>query len=154
MAHEVTSRDTGWMFHKPAWHGLFEVGAKRPKSIKEARKVSGLTWDVESVPFITLPQLAKILPAKGGINSAKQLQAIAGEFASPDYRAIVRDDTLDVLGVWSDEGVPITNADGFQFMEAILGETRFEALFSIRGGRNVCLLSEFPDHIKVGGDVV
>ena len=66
----------------------------------------------------------------------------------------MRDDTLDVLGVWTGRGTPITNREGFAWMEALLGATRFEALFSIRGGQQVCLLSELPDWITVGGDTV
>jgi phage/plasmid-like protein (TIGR03299 family) len=158
MAHEVTKKDTGWMFHKPAWHRLFEVGKKRPKSIAAARKASGLTWDVQSVPFITLPtleQLAKTIESASTSKAAiRHLVNRASEHAAPYNRAIVRDDTLDVLGTWSHEGVPITNREGFEFMEAVLGGTLFEALFSFGGGRYVCLLSEFPDHITVGGDAV
>jgi phage/plasmid-like protein (TIGR03299 family) len=153
MAHEVTAADSGWMFHEPAWHGLFEVGRKRPKSIAEARKVSGLTWDVDSVPFVTIPQI-KAVERELNLGSRKSLATLLSEFAAPNHRAIVRSDTLDVLGTWTDEGVPITNKEGFEWMEALLGETRFEALFSIRGGKQVCLLSEFPDHIIVGGDEV
>src|SRR4051812_30647385 len=123
MAHQVTKQDTGWMFRKPAWHQLFKVGQKRPNNIREARAESGLGWDVETVPFITLPQLHAI--AKRG----RVVVAQAEEFAPANFRAIVRDDTLDVLGVWSDEGVPITNKVGFEFMESVLGETLFEALF-------------------------
>lgn len=152
MSHEVIEgKDTGWMFRLPAWHDLFKVGHKRPKTIKAAREQSGLTWDVETVPFITMPQLAQLANSKV---SGKQLVAHASEFAPANFRAIVRNDTLDTLGVWTDEGVPITNQQGFEFMEAILGQTLFEALFSIRGGRNVCLLSEFPKHVTVGGDQV
>jgi phage/plasmid-like protein (TIGR03299 family) len=156
MSHEVTIADSGWMFNEPAWHGLFDVGKRRPKTIKEARKVSGLTWDVQSVPFITLPALEAMLnaPKKDVYLSAKDIRALAGEHSAPNHRAIIRDDTFDVLGTWTDEGVPIRNAEGFEWIEALLGETRFEALFSIRGGRQVCLLSEFPDHVIVGGDQV
>lgn len=151
MAHEVTRRDSGWMFHKPAWHGLFDVGHKRPKTIAQARKVAGLTWDVETVPFITLPKLREL--AKGQKQS-RQLVAQASEFTAVRFRAIVRDDTGHELGVASDEYEPITNREGFEFMEAVLGQTLFEALFSMREGRNVCLLSEFPEWITVGGDKV
>lgn len=161
MSHEVTATDTGWMFRKPAWHRLFEVGRRRPRTIAEARRVSGLTWDVQSVPFITLPTLEHMLA--GGENrsskstvwlDAKGIRARAGEFAAPNHRAIVRTDTGAVLGVATDSYEPITNKAGFEFMEAILGKTRFEALFSVRGGELVCLLSEFPDSIEVGGDQV
>ena len=148
MSHEIGQSDTGWMFHKPAWHKLFEVGKKRPKTIAEARKVSGLTWEVETVEFVTLPQIK--LAMKAGAKSAAAL----AEFAAPKHRAIVRNDTGAVLGTASDEYEPITNKVGFEVMEAVLGETRFEALFSMRDGRNVCLLSEFPEWITVGGDKV
>jgi phage/plasmid-like protein (TIGR03299 family) len=155
MSHGVTEKDTGWMFQRNAWHQLFEVGQKRIKTLRDFRKV--IPWDVKSVPFITLPQLEKVavsFHAAGAPNSARKLVAQASEFASPDYRAIVRTDTLDVLGVWTEQGEPITNERGYQFMQALLGETSFEALFSIEGGRKVCMLSVFPDWIEVGGDKV
>jgi phage/plasmid-like protein (TIGR03299 family) len=153
MSHEVTEKDTGWMFRTPAWHRLFDVGNKRPKGIPQMRKSSGLTWDVETVPFITLPQLHKLLKHRPTAN-AKQLVAAAGDWSSPNHRAIVRNDTDDVLGTWSEKGEPWTNQQGFAFADALLGELLSEALFSIREGRNVCLLFEFPEHITVGGDVV
>ena len=154
MSHEIGKSDTGWMFHKPAWHRLFDVGQTRPKTIAQARKVSGLTWEVETVEFITIPTLEQVVKTRKGTLTARDVRAIAGEHAAPRHRAIVRTDTGAVLGTASDEYEPITNKIGFEVMEAVLGETRFEALFSMRDGRNVCLLSEFPEWITVGGDKV
>lgn len=154
MAHEVTEKDTGFMYREPAWHGLFKVLKNRPKSIQHMRRESGVTWDVETVPFVTMPQLRALAKQLGSSKTVAQFLASAGEFASPNHRAIVRNDTQDVLGTWSEKGEPWTNAQGFAFAEALLGELLPEALFSIREGRNVCLLFEFPEHITVGGDVV
>jgi hypothetical protein len=85
------------------------------------RKSSGLTWDVETVPFITMPQLHKLAQGRPTANGQAARRA-AGEWSSPNHRAIVRNDTLDVLGTWSDEGEPWTNQQGFAFAEALLGE--------------------------------
>jgi hypothetical protein len=52
------------------------------------------------------------------------------------------------------EGEPWTNAAGLRVRRGAARRAAPEALFSIREGRNVCLLFEFPEHITVGGDVV
>ena len=48
MAHYF---DSGYVMHKPAWHGLAPVYDEYPESWDVARDRSGLTWDPMSEPI-------------------------------------------------------------------------------------------------------
>lgn len=149
MSHGISEKDTAWFYRQPAWHGLGEVATKRPKTARQWLKQAGLDWRVRLDPVLTLPNVA--IAANG---PAKGTAARAGEYAIDGFRAVVREDTGDVLGMVTPQYEPFQNHEVFDFLEALLGEVIPETAFSLHGGRQIGALSRIPEHIEVGGDEV
>jgi phage/plasmid-like protein (TIGR03299 family) len=60
--------------------------------------------------------------------------------------ANIREDTDLYLGNVTDQYVVVQNIDGFRFMDGLIddGEMRYEAAFSLHGGKKVCMLGLMP----------
>ena len=77
---------------------------------------------------------AELIPAKG-------------------FKANLREDTGEVLGIVSDEYEVVDNRDAFRFLDALIGsELYFETAGSLWGGRRVWVLARLPESIELGGD--
>ena len=134
MAHQLTQSDTMFSVRQMPWHGLGVVLDAPPADIDEALIAAGLEWTVEQRPIY--------VPQKGG-----------GMYEAIGWRANVRRDTEDVLGIVSEEYAVVQNRDAFQFLNDLLGtELHFETAGSLGGNRKVWVLARRPDHILVGGD--
>jgi phage/plasmid-like protein (TIGR03299 family) len=69
------------------------------------------------------------------------------------FKANLREDTGDVLGIVSDEYEVVNNRDAFRFLDALIGsEMHFETAGSLWGGRRVWVLARLPEYIELGGD--
>jgi len=129
MAHELTIRENGLVeamyAQKPAWHGLGVVLEDAPDS-ETAMREAHLDTLVETQPIY--------------LSDGQEL---------PDNKAVVRlvegEDPYP-LGVVGNRYECYQNAEAFQFLDSLLmdGVMRYEAAFSLRGGRNVCLLARLP----------
>jgi phage/plasmid-like protein (TIGR03299 family) len=116
MSHEITSSD-GAVFHKvPAWHGLGHT-VEQAMSPDDAMNIAGLGWTVS---------------ISDGIS--------AGDVSSTDYRAIIRDDTRDILSVQSPGYRVVQNHEVFNLAYALDGEVKVESALSMGGGRKVVVL--------------
>ena len=77
---------------------------------------------------------AELIPAKG-------------------FKANLKEDTGEVLGIVSDEYEVVDNRDAFRFPDALIGsELHFETAGSLWGGRRVWVLARLPEYIELGGD--
>lgn len=126
MSYGITTNDQMFSVREVPWHGLGVVLDEYPKSIDEALDKAGLGWKVThgDVPVVKAPEWtddfgtkhpAELIPAKG-------------------FKANLREDTAEVLGIVSDEYEVVDNRDAFRFLDALIGsELHFETAGSLWG---------------------
>ena len=146
MSHGITTDDQMFSVRQVPWHGLGVVLDDYPKSIDEALDKAGLGWKVThgDVLVVKAPEWtddfgakhpAQLVPAKG-------------------FKANLREDTGEVLGIVSDEYEVVDNRDAFRFLDALIGsEMYFETAGSLWGGRRVWVLARLPEYVELGGDL-
>ena len=144
MSHGITQHDHMFSVRAMPWHGLGVVLDQYPRSINEALDKAGLGWKVThgDVLIVRTPEWtddfgakrpAELIPAKG-------------------FKANVREDTGEVLGIVSDEYEVVENREAFRFLDALIGsELHFETAGSLWGGRRVWCLARLPEYIDLGG---
>ena len=145
MSHGITINDQMFSVRDVPWHGLGVVLDEYPRSIDEALDKAGLGWKVThgDVLVVKAPEWtddfgtqhpAELIPAKG-------------------FKANLREDTAEVLGIVSDEYEVVDNRDAFRFLDALIGsELYFETAGSLWAGRRVWVLARLPEFIELGGD--
>jgi len=146
MSHGITHHDHMFSVRAMPWHGLGVVLDEYPRSIDEALEKAGLGWKVThgDVLVVSTPEWtddfgtkhpAELIPARG-------------------FKANLREDTGEVLGIVSDEYEVVENRDAFRFLDALIGsDLHFETAGSLWGGRRVWCLARLPEYIELGGDV-
>jgi phage/plasmid-like protein (TIGR03299 family) len=120
---------------KPAWHGLGQVVDDAPTA-EAAIRLAHLDW---TVGLWTL--------SAAGMNAARQPQkSSVGEF-----RATVRIDTGEVLGIVGRQYRPVQNSEAFAFADSLVsdGAARYESAGALRGGRLVWMLARLGDPFDV-----
>ena len=145
MAHEleIVNGQARMMYvGEMPWTGL-GVGLQEPPTCKEAIRIAGLDWPVESVP--TFARLV--------VNADGQASGIAsGE------HAIIRTTDGAVLGNVGPSYVPLQNSEAFDFFAPAVeaGYCALETAGSLRGGRIVWILARIKDTTAevVSGDPV
>ena len=147
MSHGITTNDQMFSVRQVPWHGLGVVLDDYPRSIDEALDKAGLGWKVThgDVLVVKAPEWtddfgakhpAELVPAKG-------------------FKANLREDTGEVLGIVSDGYEVVDNRDAFRFLDAVIGsEMYFETAGSLWGGRRVWVLARLPEYVELGGDLV
>jgi phage/plasmid-like protein (TIGR03299 family) len=149
MSHGIT--DTDSMFsvdsrRRPPWHGLGAVLDEYPKSIDEALEKAGLGWKVSHGDVLVVKR-PKWTDDFGMTHSAELIPANG-------FKANIREDTGDVLGIVSDEYEVVTNKEAFAFLDALIGsDMHFETAGSLWGGRRVWVLARLPEYVELGGDL-
>lgn len=139
MAHHIHQDDNFGYVGQRAWHGL---GKEIPEGLSavEAFPQVGLGWDTELAPIY----------AKVNVDGETR------EVPLLEHMAHMRMDTLDPLGVVSDNYAQITNMDLAQFVDQLAGEdaaVTVDTAGSLYNGRRVFTLVKLPTTIKVGADV-
>ena len=113
------------------WHGL-GTRVETALNSKDALKYSGLSWKVRQEDIKTVDGY----PIQG-------------------YRANIRDDNHEVLGVVSDRYKVVQNNEAFAFTDNLLGEgVTYETAGSLCGGKRVWLLARLPEPYKLLGEEV
>ena len=145
MSHGITNNNSMFSVRETPWHGLGVVLDEYPRSIDEALGKAGLGWKVThgDVMVVKRPEWtddfgtehpADLIPARG-------------------FKANLREDTGEVLGIVSDEYEVVDNRDAFRFLDALIGsELHFETAGSLGGGRRVWCLARLPEYVEFGGD--
>ena len=145
MSHGITNQDSMFSVREMPWHGLGVVLDRYPRSIDEALDKAGLGWKVShgDVLVVRTPEWTddlgtkhppELIPAKG-------------------FKANLREDTGEVLGIVSDEYEVVDNRDAFRFLDALIGsELHFETGGSLWRGRRVWVLARLPEYVELGGD--
>jgi hypothetical protein len=145
MSHGITNNDHMFSVHKAPWHGLGVVLDEYPASIDDALQKAGLHWRVTHGDVLVVKTREwtddfgtkhppELIPAKG-------------------WKANVREDTGEVLGIVSDEYEVVPNEDAFRFLDALIAsDMHFETAGSVWGGRRVWCLARLPEYVDLGGD--
>lgn len=134
MAHQFES---GIFAHKAAWHGLGIVLDHHP-SIEDALVLAGLDWEVGKLPLY-----------------AKLADGEAIEVAG--HKAIVRESDSSVLGVVTDQYVPLQNKQAFEVFAPLVddGTLKIETAGSLMGGRKVWIQCAYTDPVEIiPGDLI
>jgi phage/plasmid-like protein (TIGR03299 family) len=146
MSHGITHHDHMFSVRTMPWHGLGVVLEHYPRSIDEALEKAGLGWKIThgDVLVVRTPERTDNV----GIKHPAELIPATG------FKANLREDTGEVLGIVSDEYEVVDNRDAFRFLDALIGsELHFETAGSLWGGRRVWCLARLPEHVELGGDL-
>jgi phage/plasmid-like protein (TIGR03299 family) len=143
MAHMIMGTDRYGEVRKNgqrAWHGL---GSEIEEGLgaEEAFKVLGLDWNTELAPLTATMEDGTQIPLKG---------------RNP-YRAHLRSDTKDLLGLVTDSYQPFQNSDLARFADAIAGQdaaVTVETAGSLYNSRRVFVLVKLPKLIIASADDV
>src|SRR5688572_30756112 len=147
--------DTGFSVREPSWHGEETLLDTYPENWDEARLAAGLMWEPTTAPIsvtktVGRDEFARLMLSGTGVIPETTPQP--GDRPDRKYRvsipatgrkAIVRDDTGDLLHVASDRYSVITHADMGDILDAALGtdtNLRFETAGSVRDGAMVWAL--------------
>jgi phage/plasmid-like protein (TIGR03299 family) len=146
MSHGITSSDNMYSVRELPWHGLGAVLDEYPTSIDEALEKAGLGWRVTHGDILVVKRAA--WTDEFGIGHPADLIPARG------FKANLREDTGEVLGIVSDEYEVVENIDAFRFLDALIGaEMHFETAGSLWGGRRVWCLARLPEYVELGGDL-
>lgn len=148
MAHEIWESDNFLTVRKPAWHGLGVVLDEYPT--REEAQAIAHPWEPITEP---------VFLADVGV----EFDDMAGEsipyerFAeAPDFKAVRRSDTGDLLGIVGEGYEPVTNNEMWDIAEALQGESKsgvkFETAGSLQGGKKVWLLVTLDEPLELAGD--
>ena len=110
------------------WRKPASDGTSHTATCSSSRRRNGPTTSAPSTA-------AELVPAKG-------------------FKANLREDTGEVLGIVSDEYEVVDNRDAFRFLDALIGsDMHFETAGSLWGGRRVWCLARLPEYVELGGDL-
>ncbi len=116
-----------------------------PRSIDEALDKSGLGWGVKTAPVLVERRAA-------WTDDLGQERPAELEHAE-SYKATLRSDTGDLLGIVGADYEPLDNREAFRFLDELIGsQLHFETAGSLFGGRRVWVLARLPEWVEVGGD--
>lgn len=118
----------------PAWHGLGQIIPGGTTDIDEVLALSGLDFDVTTVPALYMWD--------------GQLREHA------DQHHNVRTDTGAALGAVGARYAPIQNRQGFEFLQELVGryDVIWESAGPLRGGRRVFISIRLPEAVRVDAD--
>ena len=132
MAHDLATTNgqpAMAYFGEVPWHRL-GTSLDEPATAEEAIAAAGLDYRVSLCPLTTI-------------------------FGEPVDRrkAVVRDDTRQILGVVSNSYVPIQNCECFGFLDDVVADEglRYHTAGALGQGERVWLLAKLPDYIRVAG---
>jgi phage/plasmid-like protein (TIGR03299 family) len=171
LSHGITETDSLFSVRQMPWHGLGAVLDEYPESIEDALQKAGLEWGVSKGDVLVVKTPERRYPCEVCEGSGKSLMYNAitcgecngeGERIVPaeivpatEFKANVREDTGDILGIVSNDYKIVPNKDAFKFMDSLIGsDLHFETAGSLQGGRKVWVLAKVPEYIEVGGDQV
>lgn len=136
MAHGILENDTMFSVKEKPWHKLGTVVETAP-TVKEAIKLAGLDWKVEQKPL-------------QAVTNDGNLQVIT-------HKAVLREDTQDILGVVGTSYHPLQNTEAFEWFEPFIdnGLASLETAGSLFNGKKVWILAKTHKEADVvAGDTV
>lgn len=143
----LKQHDTMFSVREMPWHGLGAVLDTYPQDIDEALEKSGLTWAVNQGDVFVA--LAPFESDRGIYVPEMEARMVAAE----EFKANIREDTGEVLGIVSNDYKVVPNRAAFAWLDELLGgAVEFETAGSLGNGRRVWVLAKIPETVEVGGD--
>ena len=146
MSHGITDTDRPLFAVNPAWHGLGRVLAEAPTlSDPNLLELAGLNWSVLE---------SESIETTATVRMPSGLQTVTSP--APDHKALIRSDTLDVLGIVGRTYSPIQNTDVVTFARDIsrTDAAQIEAAGSLHGGKRVWMAIRSPSVVVDGRDPI
>ena len=133
----ITKTDGMAYVGRRPWHDLGTFVEGQAMTSAQAIEAASLDWEVVSEPVY------RHIPADDW--RPYHYKEIANK------RAIVRKDTDDVFGVFSDGYTPVQNREAFDLIDAVVGsgDATFHTVGSIFGGRRVWMLCKLQGDYKL-----
>lgn len=137
---------------QPAWHGEgIVIDSDRHISVEEALELASLNWKVATVPLFTATTMVLGDGAEPHAATAEdeaiidQLDTFKSYQQIDSYRATMRLDRREVLGVVGKQYTPLQNRDAFNVLTPLIDEgiARIETAGALRRGRDVWMLTRF-----------
>jgi len=151
MSHEITNTDGMVLVGKPAWHGLGVVLPQGPLDPREARRLAGLEWGVREAPLFA-HERGRSGQGPAELSTLAQDGTIGRGVPVTTHKAIIREDTGDMLGVVGADFHPVQNGELFDLLQALGRDV--ETAGSLRGGRVVfALLKQGEFQVGIGDRV-
>src|SRR6266542_712388 len=143
--NEKTKAYSFFSVKEKAWHELGKIVEQYPTST-EAIKFAGLDYTVEKRKLFTYDSENNF--------ANPDVDIIIPEIEVPNYYAIVRADTDQVLGVVGKDYEIVQNKDAFTFFDAIVSGDgiMYETAGALGKGERIFITAKLPDYIKVGSD--
>lgn len=161
MAHYF---DSGYVMHKPAWHGLAPVYDEYPETWDVARDRSGLTWDPMSEPIyarrLTDDELLSGITATlenvpAGERAARLLELFNDSMQACEgfQRTYRSDDYSKTLGTMGRRYTPITHGEYGEIIEAVLAQpnVKWETAGSVEGGKCTWAMALLDEPVTLKG---
>jgi len=129
MAHEIQENDSMFSVGETPWHGLGVV-LDSPPTILEGLEKANLNWTVRLLPLFCQ------IPVQG---SGRRT---AGEYYEVTNRAVLREDTNEILGIVGANYTILQNTEAFKIFEPLVEskDLLLETAGSLKNGRRVWIL--------------
>lgn len=140
--------------HNP-WHSIGQVipEALRSTDIQTILETAGMDWTVSKRPI----SAARTSTLVADEDPEVEPKTVWSDFsiATPDFHAMVRDDTGKVLGVVKKAYQPFQNADALDLLNDILlsGDVTVETAGVLFEGARVWVLANIPRDMNIQGDI-
>ena len=147
MAHELDTTDgtTPFAAREDAWNrpGTTVGEAMNADQALELANLAG--WNVRKLPLTATEPVMN----EDGVTDTRL--DVPGHFATVRTNPV--NGRTDVLGVVGNQYVPVQNEDNVELLNALVDESgaHFETAGALRGGREVFVTMQFPDHMNIGG---
>lgn len=132
MAHEIMESDNIFSVKEVPWHGLGVI-LDSPPTITEALDAANLRWKVSLLPLFCQ------IPMDHSDNSRRT----SGIFYEVQNRAVLREDTREILGTVGGGYEVLQNEDAFKIFEPLVESKNIllETAGSLKNGRRVWILA-------------
>ena len=119
-----------------SWHGLGTV-VETEQTAKEAIKLARLDYNVNMTDLFAGERLSELIKV-------------------PTQRAIIREDTREILGVTTEKYKIVQNTEAFSFFDTVVGEGQaiYHSAGALGKGERIWILAKLPNDIIINSDDV
>src|SRR5262249_55514559 len=145
----LEQHDTMMSVRQMPWHRMGVILDDYPGTLEEALTASGLGWRVNQGDLFYVKG-GEVDPTEADPEKGLYIPQLEASIArAEDYRANLRADTGEILGIVGDEYKVVQNVEAFRWLEALLGgDLKWETAGSLNNGRRVWVLVTPGDQVE------
>src|SRR5689334_5522350 len=130
MAHNINENSRVFTVGK-SWHGLGKI-VETEQTAENAIKLAQLDYNVQKIDLFQGNKLSELLKVD-------------------NYKAIVREDTRDLLGITTDKYEIVQNTNAFSFFDVVVGEGQavYHSAGALGKGERIWILAKLPNDILI-----